>query len=316
MVEPPILRRFPALARFPRVAIGTFPTPVQRFELSAAHPLWVKRDDLCAAPVGGNKVRGLEWLLGDARAGGRVLTVGARGSTHALATATYARRAGAQVTVVRWNQEMNAAAARVDALVRRLARVVDARAVAAAYAIAGVLRLRPRTVWIPAGGATPVATLGHVNAALELAEQISRGEAAAPDIVVVPLGTGATSAGIALGLRISGLRARVAAVRVVPRVVGRRGRVLRLARAAAEVIERASGERVPRVQPDDVDVIHDFYAGAYGRALARLDSETSLVDAGINLDDTYSRKAFAAAAALGPRRVLLWLTFDGRILEG
>jgi 1-aminocyclopropane-1-carboxylate deaminase/D-cysteine desulfhydrase-like pyridoxal-dependent ACC family enzyme len=101
----------------------------------------------------------------------------------------------------------------------------------------------------------------------------------------------------------------------VPRVLGRIGRVVRLARSVAALIERMTGERMPRVQRDDVVVEDAFYGGGYGRPLASALDETSIASAGIRLDDTYSRKAFAAALAQRSPRTLLWLTFDGRLLE-
>lgn len=274
----------------------------------------VKRDDLCGEVIGGNKVRGLEWLLGDVAPGDRVLTVGPRGSTHALVTATCAGLRGARVTVVRWNQEMNPAARRVDARLRSAAEVLDARWVPAAYALAAALRVRGRVLWIPAGGASPLSVLGHVNAAMELAEQLTRRESEPPGCVVVPLGTGGTAAGLALGFRIAGLRTRVLAVRVVPRILGRVARVLKLARATSSLIERLTGERLPPVSSTDVSVEHGFYGGAYGRPLSARGDERTLESAGIRLDDTYSRKAFAAALAQSRDRTLLWLTFDGRLL--
>ena len=58
----PLFKRFPALAKLPHVPIGRFPTPVlHAWELSPT--LWVKRDDRSADPLGGNKVRSLEFQL-------------------------------------------------------------------------------------------------------------------------------------------------------------------------------------------------------------------------------------------------------------
>jgi D-cysteine desulfhydrase len=317
VAELPILRRFPALARLSRVSLGTFPTPVQRIPLADGRSLLIKRDDLSAPSVGGNKVRGTEWLLGGIGDGDHVITVGPRGSTHALITATYARQLGARATVVRWDQEMNRAARSVDARLRNTARIIDTRWVPAAYAIAAALRLRQRAHWIPAGGASPVAALGHVNAALELVEQGARGECELPECVVVPFGTGGTAAGLALGFRIASLPIRVIAVRVVPRIVGRRRRVIALANRAAQLIERVTGggHRLPRVDPDDIVVTEGFYGGAYGRPLDALADERALETLGVGLDDTYSRKAFAAAIAQVNQRTLFWLTFDGRLLR-
>jgi D-cysteine desulfhydrase len=314
VAEPPILRRFPALARLPWISLGTFPTPIERISLPNGRQLLIKRDDLSAATIGGNKVRGTEWLLGRIRDGDHVITVGPRGSTHALITATYARRLGARVTVVRWNQEMNRAARAVDVRLQIAAHVIDARWVPTAYAVAAGLRLRPRARWIPAGGASPLAALGHVNAALELVEQCARGASELPECVVVPVGTGGTAAGLALGFKIAGLSIRVIAVRVVPRILGRRQRVISFANRAARLIEREAGQRLPRVSSDDVVVADGFYGGAYGRPLEALGDERALETLGVRLDDTYSRKAFAAATAQLSQRTLFWLTFDGRIL--
>jgi 1-aminocyclopropane-1-carboxylate deaminase/D-cysteine desulfhydrase-like pyridoxal-dependent ACC family enzyme len=174
----PLLTRFPALARLPRASLGNFPTPVQHLDLRnepLAGELWIKRDDLSAAPLGGNKVRALEFLLGDMQPGEIVLTAGGEGSTHILTTATYVRALGGTTHAVRWKHEMNPSALDVEARARAmLAHVATARG-----PLTGLLRahsLRRDTVrWIPPGGTSPLGMLGHVNAALELAEQIARG---------------------------------------------------------------------------------------------------------------------------------------------
>jgi D-cysteine desulfhydrase len=312
----PLLRRFPALADISRASLGAFPTPVESVSLPGG-ALMIKRDDLSGIAVGGNKVRGLEWLLGGLRSDERVLTVGPRGSTHGLSTALCARALGAKTTVVRWNQHMNDAARRVDTMLVRAATVFDAIWVSAAYTVAGTMRLRPRVRWIGAGGLSPLALLGHVNAALELVEQVARRECELPATVFVPLGTGGTAAGLAAGFRIAGVSTRVVGVRVVPKALGRLSRVLRLARGVSRLIERRTGSRVPRVTSLDLRMEHTFYGGKYGLPLRDRPDERALRLTGIRLDDTYSRKAFAAAAAhvaAGGERTMFWLTFDGRLL--
>jgi D-cysteine desulfhydrase len=157
-----------------------------------------------------------------------------------------------------------------------------------------------------------------VNAGLELVDQIETGELPAPVAVVVPLGTGGTAAGLALAFAIAGLDVRVVAVRVVPRIIGRRGRVLRLARRSAALIEQTTGVAVPAVRPERVHIAHEAYGGAYGRETASaLSAATRLGDAtGIRLDGTYSAKAFEVALRLASRDpVLFWLTFDSRLLD-
>ena len=48
--------------------LGRFPTPVVNRLRDLSPTLWIKRDDLCGNPMGGNKVRALEFLLGDVKA--------------------------------------------------------------------------------------------------------------------------------------------------------------------------------------------------------------------------------------------------------
>lgn len=323
MVESPLLRRFPELAKLSHVPLGGYPTPVEEVTLADGRLLMLKRDDLPAtgrggrAPIGGNKIRGLEWLLGSVAPGDGVLTVGPRGSTHALATTRCAALLGARTTVVRWRQTMNPAARRVAALLQAEANVVDPPGgVAGAYLAAAVMRVRPRVHWIPAGGLTPIAVLGHVNAALELSEQVARGECRLPARVVVPLGTGGTAAGLALGFRIAELPIVTWAVRVVPKLLGRAARVLRLARGTERLLKRVADVPVPRVSPGDIHIADDWYGGGYGNPLPLPQVEPALEAAGVRFDDTYSRKALAAVAASADSRAdLLWLTFDGRLLQ-
>jgi D-cysteine desulfhydrase len=305
------------------VSLGEFPTPVECAEKLAAG-LWIKREDLAARPIGGNKVRALEFLLGGVRPGDRIVTAGAAGSTHALATAVFGRRLGAHVSVFRWPQEMSPNAAIVAARVAQAADYAPISwSIAGAYLRATALRLRERgTRWIPAGGSSPLGVLGQVDGALELAEQITAGLLPAPRRIVVPLGSGGTAAGLVLGARLAGIDAEIIAVRVAPRVVANRGRVLRLARGAARLIERLTGAPPPVTRPHraSVRVVHGFYGGAYGRptTVGSDAAERCARSLQITVDATYSAKALAASLVEQARDdgpTLFWLTFDGRILK-
>jgi D-cysteine desulfhydrase len=311
-----LIDRFPALGRFPRARLGQFPSPVTRAD-ALATGLWLKREDLNAEPLGGNKVRALELLLGGVALGDTVATVGAAGSTHALATAIYARQLGARVRCFRWRQEMNPAARRVAARTsEETGESRLSRTVAGAYARAFVARLRGAH-WVPAGGSSPLGVLGQVNAGLEVAQQIDAGALPRPDRVVVPLGTGGTVAGLALGFAIANVATEIVAVRVVPRVVANGRHVKALVSRTARLIERAAGARVPRPGEHSVRVVHDFFGGAYGRATQEGDRVAldCLERTGIVVDPTYGAKALAAAVTIANERqgtTLFWLSFDGR----
>ncbi len=271
--------------------------------------------------MGGNKVRALEFLFGGLSSGDRVVTVGSAGSTHALAVAIYGARLGAEVELGLWRQEMNPVATAVAAKLSRIRRGAALfRSPVGAYAWALTQRLRGAK-WIPAGGSSPLGVLGHVNAGLELVDQIDAGVLPQPRTVVVPLGTGGTAAGLLLAFAIAKRDITVVGARVVPRIVARRTHVLSLVRRTARLISAHTKTPTPRPKSDALHIEHTTFGGAYGRetdparaAAARLAALGG--PSSIALDGTYSAKAFALAlelAARGP--TLFWLTFDSRILR-
>src|SRR5262249_49424066 len=93
---------------------GAYPTPLERVSSASVRShsgceFWIKRDDLTASLYGGNKVRKLEPILADARARGArcLVTMGAVGSHHVLATTLYGRAAGFDVHAVLVPQPRN-----------------------------------------------------------------------------------------------------------------------------------------------------------------------------------------------------------------
>jgi D-cysteine desulfhydrase len=161
-----------------------------------------------------------------------------------------------------------------------------------------------------------------MEAGVELALQVATGAMPRPDRIVLPLGTGGTAAGLALGTAIGGLRTEIVGVRVVPRIVANRAHVLRLASRTARLIRlTADGPLRPDVPaPAPVRVVQDFYGGAYGRPTAEAQRAAERLEAnhGITADTTYAAKALAAAIAIAEHEggtTLFWLTFDGRWLR-
>src|ERR1700744_5632608 len=88
------------LSAFPRRALLEGPPPIQHLPRLSAHlggaDIYVKRDDVTGLGGGGNKLRKLEFLIGEALARGAdtIITVGARQSNHARLTASAAARVG------------------------------------------------------------------------------------------------------------------------------------------------------------------------------------------------------------------------------
>lgn len=322
-----LVRRFPVLAAIPRARLGVRPSPVERLEgFRDVDDLWVKRDDLSAELMGGNKVRALEFALARVERGDTVLTVGGHGSTHVLATATHAARLGAQTIAVRWPHELGDVGRQVDAASRAACvNVVESLHIVTGIGRAHLMRMGGGLHYVPLGAANAEGILGQVNAALELAEQVAEGLLPAPARVVVPLGTGATAAGLSLGFALAGLPTTVVAVRCGPRIGSNGWRVRALEREALALLRRYVGSTMA-VARTPLRVMHNAYGGAYGRPFPPARDAAGLLHTlrGWRLDDTYSAKAFLVALDLAAHEsgigssvggpTLFWLTFDGRWL--
>lgn len=300
---------------FAACSLGNWPTPLEaKPELARAlglQALWLKREDL----GGGNKVRGLEFLLASAPARSVFVTIGGAGSSHCLATARATQALGHRVAVALFPQPEtdvtdavgNAIADAARLVVRASSLVTFPWAVLRAWRAAHHLGAgTPR--WIPGGGADPRAVLGHFLATLELSEQL----ATPPDAIVVPLGTGGTAAGIALGVAWLGWSTEVIAVRVATRLVANRWRTLRLARHAAALLRQTQIDfSVPRSSMR-VRVV-DALGKGYGHPTSEGERARSLAaEHGLQLDPTYGAKAFGvlvSRADVNVQRAVFWNTF-------
>lgn len=316
-----LVRRYPALARIPRVVLGEYPTPVESVRLpDLPSPIWIKRDDLGSPLLGGNKVRSLEFLLAGVQPGETLLTGGGEGSTHVLATCVHASRLGARVRAVRWHHDMHPIAQAVaQRAARECAHIETSWSAAGGVVRALARRLLRRERWIPFGGTSPLGILGHVNAALELADQVEARQLPMPAQVVVPVGTGGTAAGLALGFAAAGMPTRVIGARVVPRIATGRGRILLRARSTARWARRNAGVELPSVKSEAIRLVHDAYGGGYGRVSPIATDAASVMEraTGMRLDPTYSAKAFAIALRVArsePGVTVFWSTFDARWL--
>jgi D-cysteine desulfhydrase len=161
---------------------------------------------------------------------------------------------------------------------------------------------------VPPGGSSARGVLGYVNAGLELADQIARGEAPCPDVIYIAAASQGTVLGLAMGLRLAGLNAPdqpqiiavetttpgwQAARRYLLRTPERTYRWLRRHSANAR---RALPERFANLRPC---VDRRFEHLPLGVMTSELTDALAFVrnEAGLTLDAHFSAKAFAALRA-------------------
>lgn len=309
------------LDALPRARLAHLPTPLERApRLSEAIgvEVLVKRDDLTGLGLGGNKVRILEPLLGDALARGAdvVLTAGGPQSNHAALTALAAARLGLDAHLVRYGaarpaaHEGNAALSTVAGARVTWTGDPDRGSVDPALErLAAELRARGRVPYVvPRGGATALGATAYVRASHELAAQLDD-LGVAPARVVVATGSCGTQAGL-----VAGAAVLAAPWRVVGVTVSRpRAECLRRVGAIAADCLALLGADVEAPEPE---VLDGFMGPGYGRPsdAGREAATLAARTEGLVLDPVFTAKALAALVAHaradgGP--VVFWHTGGG-----
>ena len=283
----------------PRIELALAPTPLLKLERLSAEvgvEIWVKRDDLTGLLETGNKIRKLEFLVGEALAqnADTLITCGTLQSNCCRCVAAVAARLGLRAVLAL----KGAPPVEYDGnllLDRMLGAEVQYCTKTEWEKIAEVLqdiaareRARGRVPYvIPESGATVVGALGYLACGQELAEQVRHG---APefDTVLITTFRGGSQAGLLMAKQMAGLRADIVSVPVAWQASQVREYVV-------DVIDRARRRYGLPVEPPREVRVLDGYQGA-GRGEVRDEEfETVLRLArleGLVFDPVYTAKAF------------------------
>ena len=286
----------------PRFRLGLLPTPLHDAPRLAraigVARLLVKRDDLTGFAGGGNKVRKLEFLIGDALAKGAdtIIAVGGAQSNAVRTAMVAARAAGLDPIAVMYGDPPATHGGNLlldDLAGARLVftgRADRASMEPAAEALAAELRAAGRRPYvIPRGGATPVGDAAYVEACAELVDQLAT-LGADPTTLIVATGSCGTQAGLIAGAAWLGVPFEVTGV-LVSRPRGEAvPRLLALAQATADLLELGV-----RIDPRDVRVEDGFLGPGFGIASPEggAAQRLALTTEGLVLDPTYTAKALA-----------------------
>jgi L-cysteate sulfo-lyase len=293
------------LARFPRVRLFPTPTPLEKLEHLSRHlggpEIWIKRDDCTVVATGGNKVRKLEWLVGEARAQGatHLVTQGAVQSNHVRQTAAVARRFGMKCTAllehrIETNDRdyLNSGNVLLDRLfdcaIEYRQSGLDMNAEAEAKG--EQLRAAGEKVYvIPGGGSNTVGALGYVSCAQELVQQADEMDLRI-DRLVTATGSAGTQAGLVVGLE--GMNANIPVLGIGVRLPKDRqeANVHRLTEATADYVGVRGG-----IARSAVAANCDYVGPGYGQPTPGMIEAVLMVarQEGLLLDPVYSGKAMA-----------------------
>lgn len=216
----------------PRVPLAYLPTPLEEMkrvrEIIGGPRLFLKRDDQTGLGCGGNKLRKIEFLMGDALEKGAdtIITSGVMQTNHGRLTAAACAKLGLRCILVmteadcgyyegnRILQELFGAEqvfADVDYSVapEKLAKEkLRAGDETIARLVDDLRKAGKKPYVIPRGGRSTQGTASYCQAMVELADQL-KALGLSADHVVAPVATGSTFGGMLLGARVSGMNAKL-----------------------------------------------------------------------------------------------------------
>ncbi len=330
----PLFEQFPALLeKIPFVSMGHYPTPVLRANKldsdGRSSGIIVKQDGLTGDPYGGNKLRKLEFLLGDALAKGKtdIVTFGGAGSNHALATAIYAQRLGLKAhsfLIAQPNskslQNNLLRSLSTDVTLRHFETIPGLASGTILKLISHVVRGKGLPCVIPPGGSSALGLLGYVNAAFELKAQMDAGEIEPPDVIYAAAGTLGTVAGLALGFQILKLKTKICAIAVTDTDFSSMRKAKTLFEKTNNLLRQVD-KNIPKCNFEDcaLEIRRDFFSGEYGRYTQRgMAAVRHMKDTtGLKIEGCYTGNCVAALledlqlGLLDNKQVLFWNTYDG-----
>ena len=299
--------------RFPRIRLGHSPTPLDaapNLGTALGIELWVKRDDCTGLALGGNKVRQLEFYLGEARARGADtgLITGAVQSNFVRLAAAGARQLGMDIHI-----QLEERVDDADALYRASGNVLldrllgatlhsfpagedeqaaDAALERLACSLAGSGR-KPYVIHLGVDH-PPLGGLGYVLAANEVMEQ-ARARGLGFDAVVCASGSALTHAGTLVGMRAIGETVPVHGICVRRDASLQRPRVAKRAAELSAMIGRAD----IAFDEGDIDASDAVHPPGYGKLNEPIREAISMAARleGLLLDPVYTGKAMAGLVA-------------------
>jgi L-cysteate sulfo-lyase len=292
------------LSRFPRIKLCHAPTALEKMgnlsKLLGGPTLWIKRDDCTGIATGGNKVRKLEFLMGEALAQGatHIVTQGAVQSNHVRQTAAVAAKLGLRCTAILENRVqtndpdyLQGGNVLFDHLmgINIEYRPGGTDMQAAIEEVGARLAGDGETPYlIPGGGSNPVGALGYASVALELLNQANEMNLKI-DRIVHATGSAGTQAGLVAGL--VALNAAIPVLGIGVRLPKDRqeANVHKLAEATSKLM---GGPSIPR---EAVEANCDYVGDGYGVPTKGMAEAVMLLarNEGIFLDPVYSGKGMA-----------------------
>ncbi len=301
-----------SLVKLPRISLGLLPTPLHELpNLSASlgsQRIFAKRDDLTGLAMGGNKVRHLEFILPQVKQEGADIIISTAGSqsNFCVQLAAAARRLNMNAAFVLFSGAAHPETQGNLLLQNILASEVrfledtpssdnyQSNIARALNEVADELREKGRKPVIinfvtKMSPYLPLAVSGYIEAAEEIWQQLLKQKIAAR-YIIVPSASGATYAGLLLGVKLLSLPLKIIGIATYE---GKDTLVSKIVDSANQTAKFLGLDMT--VAPEEIEVYDDYLGEGYGIMTRECEDAIRLVaqTEGIFLDPIYTGKAMA-----------------------
>ncbi|MFX1392009.1 MAG: 1-aminocyclopropane-1-carboxylate deaminase/D-cysteine desulfhydrase [Promethearchaeota archaeon] len=319
---PLLFEKYPNLeANIPWIKLAPLRTPVKKLTILenrlGIKSLWVKCDNISSPLYGGNKVRKFEFILAETKNNGykKVMTAGGLGSNHCVANAIFCHQLNLKPSSFLIDQP-------ITPHVRKnlLLNLYFKNKIFYTEEYNNSQR-DPNVYYMAPGGSTPLGTLGFINAALEIKNQINNNELPEPDYLFVACGSSGTTAGLLLGVKIADLNTKIHTVQTSTSLYSSLNTVRRLTRKTWKFLIKHDNS-IPKAPLEQLYFHREFFGGEYGLPTQEGINAVKLIKEteNIKLETTYTGKTFAALLdfvrrnkkVVKDKTILFWNTYNSR----
>lgn len=291
------------LKKFPKITLLESPSSInylQQLSKIVGVDVYIKRDDLSSIGFGGNKLRKLEYLLGEAHKQNatHILTIGATQSNHARLTAVAATKYGFKTELFlkrsvendSENYQMNG-----NIVLNNIIESAIHRIESDEFALGKVQKRMEeikkeggKPYFIPTGGSNALGTLGYLDGFLEILQQ-EKDLNLHFNHIAVATGSGGTHAGLLVGKNITDSPIQIKAYNVQPEKTELEQHTATICEEALNMIGQHKLNKI------EVNIDSSYAGKSYGiPEKYHVDSIKFLAKyEGIFLDPVYTAKAFS-----------------------
>ncbi len=303
--------------------------------------VYIKRDDKNHDTYGGNKIRKFEFLFGRITEKKRdtIMLIGGIGSNQVLAAQIISRKIYPPLKNYLFLSGQPLTKHVQNSLL--LFNYFNPKKMCFSSTYYGLLlkilwfkMIHPKIYIIFPGGSlffslgTPIGTIGFIEAAFELHEQIKKGVIPEPDIIFIPCASCGSAAGLIVGCKLLKLKTKIHAVSVGDKAFNNKKAMLQNCNKVIKYLNEKD-KSFPKltIREDDFKIIYGYLGTGYGsetpdgKASINLLMNLEGYEKGFVLETTYTGKTVAAMLDFlkkeenKDKKVLFWNTFNSNDLS-